>query len=386
MFDVNILADNIKKHRLKIGLDQNELAESLYISARVVSEWEQAVSVPDIRNLCALAELFGVSVNELLANKYTRETVMIGVDGGGTKTEFVLFTESGNIKRRIVLDGSNPNIYGIENTFKVLKTGIDSLYSLNTEIAGIYCGIAGTLSGNNHELINEFLHSTYTNAVVECNSDIFNVAASVTELEKCITVICGTGSNISAINGNKLNRIGGWGYLFDGKGSGFDIGRDAVAAVLAQDDGIGNKTLLTELLTERLGASVWDSINNIYAQDISYIASFTEEVFKAYRLGDKIAGDIIESNMNALTDKINFAARKYDCGDTVVLSGGVINHDNIPLDFVKKNLDKRLRIVVPTLPQIFGACKLCCKYCNVNNEKFNENFTLDYEQLIGGNL
>ena len=69
-----------------------------------------------------------------------------------------------------------------------------------------------------------------------------------------------------------------------------------------------------------------------------------------------------------------------------MLSGGVINHDNIPLDFVKKNLDKRLRIVVPTLPQIFGACKLCCKYCNVNNEKFNENFTLDYEQLIGGNL
>ena len=101
MFDVNILADNIKKHRLKIGLDQDELAESLYISTRVVSEWEQAISVPDIRNLCALAELFGVSVNELLANKYNRETVMIGVDGGGTKTEFVLFTESGSIKRRI---------------------------------------------------------------------------------------------------------------------------------------------------------------------------------------------------------------------------------------------------------------------------------------------
>ena len=309
---------------------------------------------------------------------------MIGIDGGGTKTEFVLFTENGDIKRRIVLDGSNPVIYGIEKTYEVLKTGIDSLCSLNTEIAGIYCGIAGILSGNHRELINSFLHNTYINAVVECNSDIFNVAASVTDLEKCITVICGTGSTISAVNGNRLNRIGGWGYLFDGKGSGFDIGRDAVAAALAQEDGIGDKTVLTELLTERLGTSVWDSINNIYAQDISYIASFAEEVFKAYRLGDKIAGEILESNMNALTDKINFAARKYDCGNTVVLSGGVINQGNIPLDFVKKKLDARLQIVIPTLPQIFGACRLCCKYCNVSNAEFREKFTLSYEPFIKG--
>lgn len=382
MFDVKILAENIRKYRLEAGLRQFELADRLGVSPQAVSKWEQANAVPDVGNLCTLSDLYGVTLDKLVLRKYVEKIFMIAVDGGGTKTEFVLFSNEGNIKNRLVLDGCNPNVVGIEKTYKILKTGIDNLRSDDVDVLGIYCGIAGAFSGNNKMLIDNFLHKTYPNVITECSSDIRNVAASVIEEEKCITVICGTGSNVSIINGKDIKRIGGWGYLFDGKGSGFDIGRDAISAVLAYEDGIGDKTMLTSLITQRLGGSVWDNINYIYSQDKGFVASFTKEVFKAYREGDRTAIDIIESNITALADKINFAVKNYDCGNKLIISGGLINQKDILMEIFEKKLEGNLKMIFPTLPQIFGASKLCIRKCKVDSNNFTENFTRDYAQYM----
>ncbi len=204
MFGVKYLAENIKAYRHKVGLKQFELAESLGVTPQAVSKWEQNLSIPDVETLCRLAGILGVSLNEMLSNEPIGERIMLAVDGGGTKTEFVLFNNRGNIKRRIVLGGSNPNVVDIEKTFELLKTGIDSLYTIGANISGIYCGIAGMASGNNRELVNNFLRETYPNTIIECNTDLLNVAASVTEASKCIVAICGTGSSIAVINESKL--------------------------------------------------------------------------------------------------------------------------------------------------------------------------------------
>jgi len=383
MFGVKYLAENIKAYRHKVGLKQFELAESLGVTPQAVSKWEQNLSIPDVETLCRMAGILGVSLNEMLSNEPIGERIMLAVDGGGTKTEFVLFNNRGNIKRRIVLGGSNPNAVGIDKTFELLKTGIDSLYTIGANISGIYCGIAGMVSGNNRELVNNFLRETYPNTIIECNTDLLNVAASVTDASKCIVAICGTGSSIAAINKSNINRVGGWGYLFDGKGSGYDIGRDALTAVLAEEDGMGPKTVLTKIITEKLNGTIWDNIGQLYSCDKSYIASFTEDVFNAYKEGDEIAREIIKSNLKVFADKIKFASQKYDCGNTVVISGGLIKQKDIMLNIIEKELDAEFDIVFPTLPQIFGACRCCCKICEVDiNDEFSKNFTDDYGQYI----
>lgn len=76
---------------------------------------------------------------------------MIGIDGGGTKTEFVLFTEEGRILNRIQLEGCNTNSCGLERTFKILKSGIDVLLTNRSEVSGIFEGISGFASGDNLE-------------------------------------------------------------------------------------------------------------------------------------------------------------------------------------------------------------------------------------------
>ena len=57
---------NIKRLRLSKGLTQEQLAELLTISTAAVSKWEAKNTYPDITMLLPLAEIFGVTVDELL--------------------------------------------------------------------------------------------------------------------------------------------------------------------------------------------------------------------------------------------------------------------------------------------------------------------------------
>ncbi|MBQ3252767.1 MAG: helix-turn-helix transcriptional regulator [Oscillospiraceae bacterium] len=57
---------NIVSYRKRSGLTQARLAEKLNYSDKAVSKWERGESVPDVLTLTQLAELFDVSVNDLL--------------------------------------------------------------------------------------------------------------------------------------------------------------------------------------------------------------------------------------------------------------------------------------------------------------------------------
>ncbi|MBP3683897.1 MAG: helix-turn-helix transcriptional regulator [Oscillospiraceae bacterium] len=59
---------NIAAHRKNAGLTQAGLAEKLNYSDKAVSKWERGESVPDVLTLMALAEQFGITVNDLLAD------------------------------------------------------------------------------------------------------------------------------------------------------------------------------------------------------------------------------------------------------------------------------------------------------------------------------
>lgn len=59
------IADNIKSLRTQSGLKQSELGAMIAYSDKTVSKWENGSSVPDITALCALADVFHVTVDDL---------------------------------------------------------------------------------------------------------------------------------------------------------------------------------------------------------------------------------------------------------------------------------------------------------------------------------
>ncbi len=71
-----IIADNISKLRREAGMTQSELAEKLNYSDKAVSKWERAESTPDITVLKSISELFGVSVDYLLAEDHVEAEVI----------------------------------------------------------------------------------------------------------------------------------------------------------------------------------------------------------------------------------------------------------------------------------------------------------------------
>lgn len=63
------LAHNIKFYRKQLGLTQEQLAAKLCGKKSLVSNYENGYSVPDIFTLCRLAEIFDVTLDELVECK-----------------------------------------------------------------------------------------------------------------------------------------------------------------------------------------------------------------------------------------------------------------------------------------------------------------------------
>ncbi len=301
---------------------------------------------------------------------------LVAIDGGGTKTEFVAFLPSGEIAGRILLPGSNPNSCGMKTSLSVLKQGLDELTDGTGEPCAIYAGIAGCGAVNNKKEILSSLKKAYPKAKVAVETDVMNVINCAPMSDRMIALICGTGSAIYAKTPESVHRVGGWGYLFDQGGSGYDFGRDAICASLAERDGIGKKTLITELVEQKLGADAWSKISELYSLGRDYIASFASIVFDCYRKGDDVARDIVEKNTGRLAVLLNGAADRYDCGNKVMASGGLLAHRDILLPRLTEKTGGHFDFDFNTMPQIYGAA---CGALSLTGERVNtafiENFT-----------
>ena len=62
----SVIAKNLIKYRKEKGFTQQELAEILNYSDKSISKWERGEGVPDIYILKQIAELYGVTVNDII--------------------------------------------------------------------------------------------------------------------------------------------------------------------------------------------------------------------------------------------------------------------------------------------------------------------------------
>lgn len=64
-----IVARNITKFRKANGLTQLELAEKLNYSDKAISKWERGESLPDVYMLQLIANMFGITLNDLVSEQ-----------------------------------------------------------------------------------------------------------------------------------------------------------------------------------------------------------------------------------------------------------------------------------------------------------------------------
>ena len=360
---VDIFAENLKKRRKELGLTQKDLAYKIEYSEKSVSKWENGGGLPPTQLLPALASVLKTTIDELLCESGVID-YYLGIDGGGTKTEFALADSTGAVVKRIVLEGCNPVDIGIDECQRILASGIESVTEgISLSRISVFAGLAGGITGDNQRKINRFLKK-YRFGRYDNGSDAQNAVYAGLKESDGVAVIIGTGAIVFARRDRELIRIGGYGYLFGDMGSGYSIGRDGIAAALSAEDGSGDATILLESVREKCGKPrVLDALSDFYTGGKRLIADYASTVFDAEARGDRVAREILETNFKQLARLIKTAVNKIYDGKRlpVTLVGGISKRESTVLGLLKdylKEIEDKCTTQVCKLPVVNGALML----------------------------
>jgi N-acetylglucosamine kinase-like BadF-type ATPase len=125
-----------------------------------------------------------------------------------------------------------------------------------------------------------------------------------------IVTIAGTGSIAYGRNGqNRIARAGGWGYIFGDEGSAFDLVRQALRALLREEEGWGNQgasnsiSALREALLEATGSRDMHALlHRFYTDEYprERVAALAPLIDLAATAGDQIAAAILSKAAQSL--------------------------------------------------------------------------------------
>lgn len=284
---------------------------------------------------------------------------LIGIDGGGSKTEIVVCSLQGKVLSRETIGPTNPNDIGTQEAVCRLKEGIlNAKKTVNDADAEffVFAGVSGAL--NRKAELSEALSRLFPHDRVSVDSDAVNLLSSEVPVGDGCCLICGTGSVCFVRRDSQYTRIGGWGYLLDRCGSGFAVGREALEAVLRAHDGRGDATLLNGAVREKIGKPAWEAISEIYDGGKPYIASFAPLVFDCEKSGDRISFEILSRQAGYLSECLDTA---YEMGAdgapsyTAVLGGGLFREPSVLTACMERALTTPVKLLIAQMPPVFGA-------------------------------
>ena len=304
----------------------------------------------------------------------------IAVDGGGTKTECVLVAENGIVLDRIFGASSNSNDVGKDNAINLIVSLCKQILPKDAQCVHVAVGGSGIQTSGIAELLTCKLKEISCVQKVIVVSDIHTAYFTACDDNDGILII-GTGCIAYTIINGKEYRIGGGGYMIDDLYSGFDLGKALLNAVLESVDGRGEKTLLTDLFTDRVGHDIYTEIKNIYTGGKAYVASFAPLVFTAYDKGDKVAKNILARsifNLERVLSALYVVCGKPIC--KVAVFGGLSKRLELLDKFLSNNIKQKVNLLIIDKPILLGAIKGLTK----TDSQFDNNFVQSYNLICQG--
>ena len=249
----------------------------------------------------------------------------LGIDGGGSKTSFLLVDEYYNEICHIESGPSNWLSVGADAATQAITQGISYL----TERPNIVCaGFAGAARHDSAAFYKEVLESLIPEAQIIIESDAFIASIGAIGVDPGILLIAGTGSIvIGRDKARNMFRIGGWGPYFGDEGSGFWIGREAVREALRSLD-LQASTEFSNRIAGRLGLKSISEVVSGWASGkigVPEIAGLFPEVVSMYP--QEPSKSILTQAASHLRSMVEIASKRVgldDCRRS--LSGSVAAH------------------------------------------------------------
>ena len=256
---------------------------------------------------------------------------VLGIDAGGTKTVCLLADGKGTVLAESRGPGANLHSAGELTVEKVLHEVMDAAIGERDITPEAIClGIAGVDRDEEARTVGAIMRRIGRKSrLVVVNDALIALVAGARDAPG-IVLIAGTGSIAYGRNaGAEAARAGGWGHIIGDEGSGYWIGREALAAVMRAGDGRGPSTRLTDDILAHFQVTDVSRLPRIvYDREVPRmsVAALGPIVQRASEQGDAVATGILERAVGELVLGAQSVATRLEMrGDafTFYLAGGV---------------------------------------------------------------
>ena len=246
---------------------------------------------------------------------------VLGVDGGGTKTDWALFSGDGSLLRDGRLPAGNLRLTSDETLARMF-------HALPAEATHVGVFLAGCASEADQARLRRIVQSRWPKAQAAVGSDRASGFATAFAEGDGIAVIAGTGSAVTGRRGERTEKAGGWGQLLGDRGGGYNLAVQALRRVLSdydidqRVDTLGQSILRMLCLNRLEDLVAWAS-----NADKMSVAMLAPAVFEAAQNGHKEMRSAIQSAAQMLAAFTAAVAKRLELkAPEVKLTGGLFIH------------------------------------------------------------
>jgi N-acetylmuramic acid 6-phosphate etherase len=269
---------------------------------------------------------------------------ILGVEGGGTKTAWVLvetLADTPGSEFRLLeqgkLQASNFRLTMPERLRAILAE-----LPKQIDRAGVF--LAGCGTDEDRRALREICLDVWPSAKIVTGSDRDSGLAAALDHGDGIVVNAGSGSSVTGRRGDKIERAGGWGHILGDAGGGYSLSVQALRLILREHDLHRVELDFTEKILRALSLNNFDELVRwVQAADKMEIAMLAPVVFETGAAGGQRMMEIIEEGARVLCEYTEAVAdRLHLLAPKVVLMGGLFYRDSIYTHAFRRRLKKNL--------------------------------------------
>ncbi len=302
---------------------------------------------------------------------------ILGVEGGGTKTSWLLVEQADN-DLRVLDQGKLPPANFRLATPDELRT---MFRELPKEIsrAGIF--LAGCGTEEDRQSLTRLCAEIWPQAKIVVGSDRDSGLAAALGNADGVVVNAGSGSSVTGRRDKRIENAGGWGHILGDAGGGYFLSLQALRLILREYDLHRGEVQFTTKILRALSLNNLDELVR-WAQtaDKMEVAMLTPVVFEAAASGDARVMEIIEEGARVLCEYTEaVASRLHVLAPKIVLLGGLFQRDSIYNHAFRRRLKKTLpdaRVTNSERAPEFGAAWLAAElqsWPEIHSEPLPEN-------------
>ncbi|MBA2744445.1 MAG: N-acetylmuramic acid 6-phosphate etherase, partial [Chthoniobacterales bacterium] len=262
-------------------------------------------------------------------SNFAAERRVLGIDGGGTKTEWALLSGNGTLIKEGLFPAANLRL--------ISDDALGRMFEVLPDATHVGAFLAGCANDDDRARLHSMVQHRWPHAQVTVGSDRQSGFATAFAGGDGIAVIAGTGSAVTGQRGDRMEKAGGWGQLLGDKGGGYNLAVQALRRVLSDYDLDHQVDALGQSILRRLSLNLLDDLVAwARTADKMSVAMLAPVVFEAAEAGHKEMLSAVHGGAQILAAFTGAVAKRLGLASPEVkLTGGLFIHHASYVEFYR---------------------------------------------------